>query len=114
MAAGPEPSPGRAQTADRLQFVVLVDLPEGHEAVVQDYEDKVLELLPRHGGQLERRLRTEDSRLEVHYLSFASREGYLSFLADPDRAALRDEVAGVELTNRVLEVREVREVRRGR
>ncbi|HEV2640304.1 MAG TPA: hypothetical protein VGX23_34545 [Actinocrinis sp.] len=95
------------QAGERLEFVVLVDLPEGHGAVVEDYEDKMLDLLPRHGGLLERRMRTEDGRMEVHLLSFASREGYAAFLADPERAALRDEVKDVELTNQVFQVREV-------
>jgi ribosomal protein S18 acetylase RimI-like enzyme len=99
------------QPAERLKLVVLVDVPEGHEAAVEGYEDKVLELLPRHGGKLERRLRTADSRLEVHYISFASRDGYLGFLADPDRAALRAEITEVELTNRVFEVDDVADPR---
>ena len=49
----------------------------------------MLALLGRHGGRLERRLRGTDGQTEVHVIRFDGRAGYESFLADPDRAALR-------------------------
>ena len=59
------------------------------------------------GGD-EARRRTADGRTEVHLLSFAGRDGYESYLAEPRRAAYRgEELAGVELASRLLEVSEV-------
>jgi hypothetical protein len=68
-----------------------------------------LPLLGRHGGRLERRLRTADARTEIHLLSFPSRTGYESYLADPDRAVLRPLLDGVDVHQRVLEVHDVPE-----
>ncbi|MCI4064117.1 GNAT family N-acetyltransferase [Micromonospora sp. R77] len=68
------------------------------------YEDAVLALLGRHGGRLERRLRTGDGSGEVHVIRFASRAGYESFLVDPERAALRAALGDDAPVTRVLEV----------
>ncbi|HEY2672127.1 MAG TPA: GNAT family N-acetyltransferase [Rugosimonospora sp.] len=94
-------------TAPRLRIAVVLDMPEEHREAAQRYESMVLPLLARHGGRLEQRLRTADSGSEVHLLSFASREAYESFLADPQRAAYRDELGEGRLRSRVLEVHEV-------
>lgn len=51
------------------------------------YEDAVLPLLGRHGGVLERRLRTDDGLTEVHVVSFLSPEGFAAYRRDPDRVA---------------------------
>ena len=67
----------------------------------------MLPLLARHGGRLERRLRTADGRTEVHLLSFASRAGFDAFRADPDRAALQPLLDGLPLRQRVLEMHDV-------
>jgi hypothetical protein len=88
-------------------FVAIVDAAAADAAVVNGYEDAVLALMPRHGGTLERRLRTADGRAEVQVLSFADRDGYEGFLADPRRAALRAELGDVAPTARVLEVTDV-------
>jgi hypothetical protein len=86
---------------------VVIDIPQEHVDAAQRYENRVLPLLADHGGRLERRLRTGDSGAEVHLLSFASREGHDSFLADPRRAEHRAGLGDVRLHSRVLEVREV-------
>lgn len=93
--------------APRLRIAVVVDMPEEDREAGQRYEDLALPLLARHGGRLEQRLRTEDSSTEVHLLSFASREGYDAFLADPQRAEYREQLGEVRLSSRVLEVHEV-------
>ncbi|WP_239133980.1 GNAT family N-acetyltransferase [Rugosimonospora africana] len=93
--------------APRLRVAVVVDIPEEHRDAGQRYEDLVLPLMASHGGRLEQRLRTEDSCTEVHLLSFASREGYEAFVADPRRAEYREQLGDVRLTSRVLEVHEV-------
>jgi hypothetical protein len=91
----------------RVTFVLLVDLPDGAAAAFERYESLVLPLLPRHGGRLERRMRTPDARSEVHVVSFADRAGYEAYRADPEREALREALAGTEVTQRLLEVRDL-------
>jgi len=51
---------------------------------------------------------TVDGRTEVHVLSFDTRAGYDAYLADPDRAALRPLLAGLDIQQRVLPVTDVR------
>ncbi|MGW1447735.1 hypothetical protein ACWCO3_05515 [Micromonospora sp. NPDC002411] len=89
-----------------LTLVAIVEFAAGAETAGQRYEDAVLSLLERHGGHLDRRLRGTDGRTEVHVIRFDSRAGYESFLADPDRAALRAMLGEAAPTTRVIEVRE--------
>ena len=67
----------------------------------------MLPLLPRHGGRLERRLRSRDGLSEVHVVSFDSRAGYEAYLADPERAAHRSLLDGADVDQRLLDVIEV-------
>ncbi|MFI7550743.1 GNAT family N-acetyltransferase [Micromonospora sediminimaris] len=90
-----------------VRLVALVELPDGAVEAGQRYEDTVLALLPRHGGRLERRLRTGDGRTEVHVIRFDTRAGYEAFLADPERTALRVALGEAAPRTRVLEVHEV-------
>ncbi|MEK8108172.1 hypothetical protein NKG94_30720 [Micromonospora sp. M12] len=89
-----------------LTLVAIVDFAVEAEAVGQRYEDDVLALLGRHGGHLERRMRGTDGSTEVHVIRFDDRAGYESFLADPDRAALRTTLGAAAPTTRVIEVHE--------
>ncbi|GIJ32416.1 GNAT family N-acetyltransferase [Micromonospora sediminimaris] len=93
--------------AAAVRLVALVELPDGAVEAGQRYEDTVLALLPRHGGRLERRLRTGDGRTEVHVIRFDTRAGYEAFLADPERTALRATLGEAAPRTRVLEVHEV-------
>jgi hypothetical protein len=98
-----------AQT--RLILVMLADVArEGVEAF-QRYEAAVLPMLERHDGRLERRLRTADGQAEVHTVSFGSRAAYEAYLADPERAEHRAMLEGVALTQRLLEVVDVGDLR---
>lgn len=90
-----------------LTFVMVADVPPTAVQAFQHYESLVLPLLARHGGRLERRLRTEDALSEVHIVSFASQEGYASYLADEERQAHRSLLDGVEVVQRLLEVHDV-------
>jgi hypothetical protein len=90
-----------------LILVAIVEMAPGHVAAGQRYEDVVLGLLDRHGGSVERRLRSTDAPTEVHVIRFRSRAGYESFLVDPDRLACRDQLGDAAPTTRVLEVRDV-------
>ena len=84
-------------------MVAVIDVPAEDVASLQRYEDLVLPLLARHGGELERRLRSPDGTTEVHVLAFASDAAYRGYLADPERAAHRVLVDGVPVQTRVLE-----------
>ena len=87
----------------RFTVVTFVDVPGGSVPAFQAYEDRVLPLLRRHGGRVERRLRTPDATTEVHLLSFDSEDAYRGYLADPERATHRALLAGVQLDQRVVE-----------
>jgi hypothetical protein len=97
-------------TAARFTVVMIAELGAAAVEPFDAYERQVLPLLDRHGGRLERRLRTRDGRTEVHLLSFPSRAGYDDYRADPDHAALRPLLAGLELEQRVLEVQDAGEM----
>ena len=88
-----------------MNLVAVVDLVEAEAG--RRYEDRVLVLLKRHGGRLERRLRSTDGLTEVHLLWFPSREAYDAFLADPARAEARAVLGDAVPTSRVVEVEEV-------
>ncbi|MGN9807807.1 hypothetical protein ACTMSW_00410 [Micromonospora sp. BQ11] len=97
----------RGRPAAAVHLVAQVEMAADAVGAGQRYEDSVLALLGRHGGHLDRRLRTGDGRTEVHLIRFASRHGYESFLADPDRAALRAALGHAAPSTRVLEVHEI-------
>jgi hypothetical protein len=97
------------EPGERLIIVMVADIPEDGIDAFQQYEGVVLPLLAQHGGRLERRLRTTDSRVEVHIVSFDARAGFDAYMADPDRIAHRDLLAGVDVGQRVHEVQDVRE-----
>lgn len=92
--------------AEGLLLIAVVDMPPAHPDGGRQYEDAVLALLPRHGGVLESRLHSTDGRTEVHTIRFHSRSGYESFMADPDRQALRTQLAAAAPTTRVIEISE--------
>jgi hypothetical protein len=93
-----------ASNEETVLLVAVVDMASGHTETGRRYEDEVSMLLGRHGGSLEMRLRSTDSTAEVHMIRFQSRAGYESFLIDPDRLALRDELGAAVPTTRVIEV----------
>ncbi|GAA1818398.1 hypothetical protein GCM10009682_43800 [Luedemannella flava] len=93
--------------ADELLLVAVVEMVPGHAEAGQRYEDVVLDLLGRHGGTLEQRLRSTDGATEVHVIRFAARAGLESFMVDPDRLAHRDQVGAAAPTTRVIDVRPV-------
>ena len=90
-----------------LTFVMIADVPPDGVSAFQRYESLVLPLLARHAGRLERRLRTDDALAEVHVVSFESREGYDSYIADEERQAHRSLLDGAEVVQRILQVEDV-------
>jgi hypothetical protein len=100
-------TPGKSHSAGELLLVAIVEMAPGNTAAGQRYEDAVLDLLDRHGGSVERRMRSMDSATEVHIIRFRSRAGYESFMADPDRLDHRGRIGDAAPTTRVLEVHEM-------
>ena len=90
-----------------MDFVVIVDVPAPALPAFLEYEDRVLPLLSRHGGRLDRRLRTADGLTEVHLVSFPSRAAFDGYSSDPERQLHRSLLAGVTLAQRLLEVTDV-------
>jgi hypothetical protein len=99
--------PSAKNPSGELLLVAIVEMASGHAAAGQLYEDAVLGLLDRHGGSIERRMRSTDSVTEVHLIRFRSRAGYESFMVDPDRLDYRDRLGDTAPSTRVLEVREL-------
>ena len=99
----PRPSSRRRRSRSRWSSTS----PRTPSSRSQAYERRVLPLLERHGGRLDRRLRTADGRTEIHLLSFADRAGYDAYLADPDRAAAEPLLDGLDVDRRLLEVTDV-------
>ncbi len=91
----------------RLTIVMVADVPAADVRAFQEYESLVLPLLARHAGRLDRRLRNADGTVEVHIVSFDSRAGYESYMADPERLTHRDRLSGAHVDQRVVEVRDV-------
>ena len=87
-----------------LTLALVVDLAADAVGPFDAYERRVVPLLERHGGRLDRRLRTPDGRTEIHVLSFATRAGYDAYLADPGRAAAGTLLEGLDVQRRLLEV----------
>ncbi|HYH24256.1 MAG TPA: hypothetical protein VD834_02825 [Blastococcus sp.] len=89
--------------AEVVLVVVVVDVPAEGIPAFQRYEERVLPLLDRYGGRLERRLRTPDATTEVHVLSFPTDSAYRAYVGDPERAGHRALLDGVTVTQRVVE-----------
>ncbi|MDX2158502.1 MAG: hypothetical protein SFW09_18535 [Hyphomicrobiaceae bacterium] len=68
-----------------VTLAVVARIPPAGVADFQAYEARVLPLLADHGGTLERRLRNADGTVEVHVLSFSSRDGLDRFRRDERR-----------------------------
>jgi enamine deaminase RidA (YjgF/YER057c/UK114 family) len=95
-----EPRPVAAQRT----LALVVELAEDAVAPFAAYERRVLPLLARHGGRLDRRLRTVDGRTEIHLLSFADRAGYDAYLADPERTTAGHLLDGLDIRRRLLDM----------
>jgi uncharacterized protein (DUF1330 family) len=83
-----------------ITICVLLSAVPGLEASLQEYEDRVLELLAAHEARVIARLRALDGPLtEVQLLEFASEQSLAEFQGDPrrlDLAELRE--ASIEST----------------
>lgn len=84
------PTPGASPSstpAGGSTYVLIARMPPAGVQQFQDYESNVIPLIARHGGRLERRLRTADELTEVHVIWFPSEEAFLDYRGDPERTA---------------------------
>jgi hypothetical protein len=65
----------------------IVRVPADGVRDFQQFESRVLPLLPRYGGALVRRVRGRDGQFEVHLVSFPSPERFDAYLGDSERVA---------------------------
>jgi hypothetical protein len=93
-----------------LLLCVLLEAHAGREAEMAAYEDRVLGLLPAHGGRVVQRLRVTspgDDRMEIHVLELPSQVALDAYLADPARVALAEERDRVIASTQVFPVEDV-------
>lgn len=77
-----------------LTLCVLLWARPGAEAALVDYEDRVLKLVPEHGGRVLQRARsaaTDEHPLEIQMLQFPSRAALDAYMGDGRRSALAGE-----------------------
>jgi hypothetical protein len=83
-----------ANPGDQIQLCCFLWAHPGQEAALTAYEDRVLKLLPEHGGAVLQRAVSDGAESrphEVQLFRFASQAGLDSYLADPRRTALAEE-----------------------
>ncbi len=76
-----------------LTLCVMLTPTPGNASLLVEYEDRVLPLIPAHGGRVLQRVRALDAAtvpLEVHVIEFPSEDDLEEYLQDPARAALSD------------------------
>src|SRR3954469_19054970 len=84
----------RDSASEFVELCVLLWAHPGQEAGLVAYEDRVLALVPAHGGTVLQRARTsgEDGHpLEVQFYRFPSEAALQAYLADDRRVALAAE-----------------------
>ncbi len=89
---------------ERLTWVQIVRLPDDGVTGFQEYEAAVIPLLADHGGRFDARFRGDEGRVEVHVVSFDTREGMEAFMVDERRQALRPRLLASGAQTELLEV----------
>ncbi|ALG29513.1 hypothetical protein [Glutamicibacter halophytocola] len=77
-----------------LSLCCLLWARDGEAAGLQAYEDRVLALIPEHGGQVVQRVQSISDAAapgEVQIFRFPSQSSFDSYLSDPRRLALSEE-----------------------
>ena len=78
-------------TSKSVTLCVQVWPFEGQEAALVDFEDRVLALIPGHGGALLQRVRRAGAgttAYETHIIEFPDAAAHQAYLEDPRRMAL--------------------------
>lgn len=96
-------------TVTPVKMCVLLWARPGQDEALAAYEDRVLALVPEHGGQVLQRARSDGAGgqpLEIQILTFPAPDALAAYTgdqrrtalaADRDRAVARTEVINVEL-----------------
>jgi hypothetical protein len=75
-----------------VTLCVLLWAHPGKAQALIDYEDRVLEILADHGGQVVQRARTRsgsaDEPVEIQFLTFSSDSVLETFMSDPRRRSM--------------------------
>jgi len=90
-----------------VELCVLLWAHPGHEEGLVAYEDRVLALVPAHGGTVLQRARTAGDAaqpLEVQFYRFPSEDALQSYLADDRRVALAAERDRVVFRTEIMRV----------
>ena len=76
-----------------LKLCVLLWASDGQEDALIRYEDTVLKLIPKYGGEVVSRVRrvdTGDGPLEVQVIHLPDESALQAYMSDPDRLELAD------------------------
>jgi len=71
-----------------LLRLITIDLTGADLAAFEDYETRVLRLVPDHGGRVDIRVRALDGLTETHLLYFPDEAAFESYRSAPARLAL--------------------------
>jgi len=75
--------------SSKIYYTLLVYIRDGQDALFQEYENKVLPLLPKYQGKLELRLKTTNPTPEqpdeIHVVSFPTPASFEAYRNDPER-----------------------------
>jgi len=92
-----------------MLLCVMLWATPGQEQSLIEYEDRVLELLSAHGGEVLSRVRTLDGEpFEIQLLRFVSEQALAGYTDDPLRVELSDLRDRAIARTEVLRVSEVR------
>jgi hypothetical protein len=91
----------------KVTLALLVKIPSNGIASFSAYENLVLPILHKHGGTIERRLRTQDHMTELHILSFLSQAAFDGYLADPQREKHRHLLVQSNATTELFNMEDV-------
>ena len=76
-----------------LELCVLLWASKGHDHALTEYEDTVLALVPKYGGEVVSRVRRVgdgDGPLEVQVIHLPDESALRAYMEDPERLALAD------------------------
>jgi uncharacterized protein (DUF1330 family) len=94
-------------TSGGVTLAMIARVPVDGIADFQRYEDAVIPLLAEHGARLERRLRSQNSTVEIHIVSFPSGDSFQAFMADPRRGNLAPILKGSGTVTEAIPVHDV-------
>ncbi len=90
-----------------MTIVQIVRIPPAGIAVFQRFESRVLPLMAKYGGRLERRLRSADGCTEIHVISFPSSDDLERYRNSDERAKHLPLLAESGASSELIEVTDV-------